>query len=896
MKFIHTNPAPTHLQPLQHGQGVTTGGGYPAQTLNVANANHVNVPQCAPQQVINIQPPPLHSTLHNIDNTRDEEGEYFDLRLKENFKLFISGPSRSGKTVFVKEMVRNLDIFSKAPPDIRCLVYKVAQPVYTEMCMDHLIQDGPNLKERLMELAQGRSMLVIFDDFLISPNLGELAELFTVDARHLKLSLIFITQRVFSNSNEFRQISLNSDYYCLFNNPRNKLEVRNLAAQMTPGKKELLKYYTEATKDPYSYLWLDLTQECKPAVRYLSHLFNKLHRVRAYDGHMKFLTDGRQTGRTHFKKMCFESDFRTFNIDNARKFSTQIQPTTREARVGAETVSVSTRDMGEGEGFVRRVPTHETSVREGFVRAPTRETIPLIAREMSVVRAPTREGFARVPTHEMGTIPLQTREMGVGEGLVRAPTRETGVGEGTLRIVPTRESGTDPLTMRETGVGETTTELVPSHVMEIDHDALVHTGATPPIPFNRQVPAFLGRQSLTEQTPANALMGPPPHFAITAPTPQLAITTPATTSHEVALSEPRHLSPYTEQALASNNLLAPPPPLLALNEPAAGAPMETNHDTSMSSASALVPYQPIATTSMETDHDTSMSSALVPTPMETNHATSMSSALVPVQSTPQALAKPMSQWHLQSAKMQILRPRLAVKRGATSNMGAATKKLQFEKTQSSHEVAPASNANALMAPPAQLAITGPNTQSSHEVAPASNALALMGPPPQLAITAPATTSREIVLSGPRQLSHRPERNLRLDPKKEQLFSKRAMQPYHPSYYNYLPRQRVNTYLHYLKNDDDVSMLNENNDDDGNANVDTDADSAYKCRKCAVTFTSERALIKHRPNCNPRKFFCAYCSKDFSSTSGLRNHMKNIHETPNIRSIQHDHNMKRDPRR
>ena len=593
---------------------------------------------------------------------------------------------------------------------------------------------------------------------------------------------------------------------------------------------------------------------------------------------MKFLTDGRQTGRTHFKKMCFESDFPTFNIDNARKFSTQIQPTTREARVGAETVSVSTRDMGEGEGFVRRVPTHETSVREGFVRAPTRETFPLITREMSVgegfVRAPTREmsvgeGFTRAPTHEMGTIPLQTREMGVGEGLVRAPTRETGVGEGTLRIVPTRESGTDPLTMRETGVGETTTDLVPSHVMEIDHDALVHTGATPPIPFTRQVPAFLGRQSLTEQTPANALMEPLPHFAITAPTPQLAITTPATTSHEVALSEPRHLSPYTEQALASNNLLAPPPPLLALNEPApaAGAPMETDHDTSMSSA--LVP---------------------VPTPMETDHATSKSSALVPVQSNPTALAKPKR--YLQSAKMQMISPRLrrlAVKRGATSDMGVATKKLQL---------APASNVKALMPPPAQLAITGatPKTQSSHEVAPASNALALMGPPqPQLAITAPATTSREITLSGPRQLSHRPERNLRLDPKKEQHFSKHAMKPYRPSYYNYLPRQRANTYLHYF-NDDDVSMLNENDDDDGNANVDTDADSAYKCRKCAVTFTSERALIKHRPSCNPRKFFCAYCSKDFSSTSGLRAHIKNIHETPNIRSIQHDHNMKRDPRR
>ena len=69
-------------------------------------------------------------------------------------------------------------------------------------------------------------------------------------------------------------------------------------------------------------------------------------------------------------------------------------------------------------------------------------------------------------------------------------------------------------------------------------------------------------------------------------------------------------------------------------------------------------------------------------------------------------------------------------------------------------------------------------------------------------------------------------------------------------------------------------------------------TAYKCRKCAVTFTSERALIKHRLSCNPRMIFCGFCSKDFSSTSGLRAHIKNIHETPNIRSIQHDHNMKR----
>merc|ERR1712015_359166 len=44
--------------------------------------------------------------------------EFFDIRLKENFKIFISGPSRSGKTVFIKNLLQKLSIFSKSPPKL----------------------------------------------------------------------------------------------------------------------------------------------------------------------------------------------------------------------------------------------------------------------------------------------------------------------------------------------------------------------------------------------------------------------------------------------------------------------------------------------------------------------------------------------------------------------------------------------------------------------------------------------------------------------------------------------------------------------------------------------------------------------------------------------------------
>ena len=38
----------------------------------------------------------------------------YDIRLKENFKLFISGPSRCGKTFFVADLLQNIQTLVRA--------------------------------------------------------------------------------------------------------------------------------------------------------------------------------------------------------------------------------------------------------------------------------------------------------------------------------------------------------------------------------------------------------------------------------------------------------------------------------------------------------------------------------------------------------------------------------------------------------------------------------------------------------------------------------------------------------------------------------------------------------------------------------------------------------------
>ena len=220
----------------------------------------------------------------NIENDVQACIKAYDIRLKENFKIFLSGPSRCGKTVFISHLLENIDGFAKQPPQTIIYIYTVWQTKFDEMrsIVDVFIQDSENIMQQIQTYAMGQAVFVIFDDLINSKSLPEIAKLFTVDGRHMNMSMAFLTQRMFVNDEHFRQISQNSDYFCVFKNPRNSSEIRTLAQQLTPGKLDLIDIYAEATKDPFSYLFINLTQECEPPVKYLSSLFDYDNSVKVY--------------------------------------------------------------------------------------------------------------------------------------------------------------------------------------------------------------------------------------------------------------------------------------------------------------------------------------------------------------------------------------------------------------------------------------------------------------------------------------------------------------------------------------------------------------------------------------------------------------------------------------
>ena len=69
-------------------------------------------------------------------------------------------------------------------------------------------------------------------------------------------------------------MSLNAHYMVLFNNPRDVSQFANLARQMYPKSSQFaVEAYRDATREPYSYLLVDLRPEQDEELQLRTNIF-----------------------------------------------------------------------------------------------------------------------------------------------------------------------------------------------------------------------------------------------------------------------------------------------------------------------------------------------------------------------------------------------------------------------------------------------------------------------------------------------------------------------------------------------------------------------------------------------------------------------------------------------
>ena len=223
------------------------------------------------------------------DDDDDEVGEQFNVQLEPDFKIFLAGPSKSGKTNFCSQLLANLSTIAKSKPATTIYVYATWQSKLKEMkqqgLVDIFLHGGHDLEERLKraQVTSPRPTLIIFDDMMMEKStLPYIAKLFAI-GRHSKLSLIFITQKIFIDDDSLRVIRENSDYYVLMKNPTNVRSVSQLVGRLNPNPSLVSNIFLNATHNkPYSYLFCNVTQGATLQTQYLSELFERDHIVTSY--------------------------------------------------------------------------------------------------------------------------------------------------------------------------------------------------------------------------------------------------------------------------------------------------------------------------------------------------------------------------------------------------------------------------------------------------------------------------------------------------------------------------------------------------------------------------------------------------------------------------------------
>nr|CAD2203655.1 unnamed protein product [Meloidogyne enterolobii] len=204
-----------------------------------------------------------------------------DLKLKLPFGCIVSGPSSSGKSTFIRNLIS--DAKEMIDPQPKSILYCYGE---FSLLVSQLQRDGISVysgvpPEELIKNQQKPS-LIILDDLLYSIDEKYLSELFTKKSHHLDFGIVFVTQNLFEK--KLRVARQNSMYLVLTRAPNGALSIRNLGVQLFPGKLEyFLDAYRQATRDKYSYLFIDLHPSSDTTLRLRTNIYDFLKQKKDSD-------------------------------------------------------------------------------------------------------------------------------------------------------------------------------------------------------------------------------------------------------------------------------------------------------------------------------------------------------------------------------------------------------------------------------------------------------------------------------------------------------------------------------------------------------------------------------------------------------------------------------------
>lgn len=185
----------------------------------------------------------------------------------------IVGPTMSGKTSLIYEILKHADGMFQTPPERIVIAYTEYQPLFEEMekNIDRLVlHQGLPSKEQIEDWSEGvQHIVLVLDDMMMQVAKSEESlNLFCVTAHHRRISVFMLAQNLYMPGKFARTISLNCHYVILFRNVRDSRQVLTFGSQVFPLKLKYFKEaYDKATSRPFGYLVVDMSPSTEDSYR-----------------------------------------------------------------------------------------------------------------------------------------------------------------------------------------------------------------------------------------------------------------------------------------------------------------------------------------------------------------------------------------------------------------------------------------------------------------------------------------------------------------------------------------------------------------------------------------------------------------------------------------------------
>ena len=214
-----------------------------------------------------------------------EQNNIFDARIQFPASIIVHGPSQSGKTEWVMNLLINMKKIVNPIPKTIIWFYgtstKTIEMLKKNNSIDiQFIQGLP--KDGFDSYYHNeKHSLIIIDDLLQELcSDRNLTDLFCREGHHHNVSVILIMQDLFCSGSQRKTILKNAHYLCLFKNPLDMAGIYIIGQRIMPKHiREFLTIFEKATSTKHGYLFIDGKQTTPDNARLRTNIFGAYQNI-----------------------------------------------------------------------------------------------------------------------------------------------------------------------------------------------------------------------------------------------------------------------------------------------------------------------------------------------------------------------------------------------------------------------------------------------------------------------------------------------------------------------------------------------------------------------------------------------------------------------------------------